>query len=444
MKIRKYIGLAVSSVFLSSFLGCLPKKDDTAIESVEQQPIPVAVQPIQYREITRKIYAVGTLYGQDEMMIAPKVDGLISSIRADIGDRVWPGQTLLEIDPTDAKLSVLEMKKALEAELAKLGLREIPDQFILENVPGVRAMTVAVEETERRLKQKKSLVAGTAASQDELDLTIAENNLAIAKKNQALTEAEAGLAAAKMRKSQLEMAEQRLKDCVVKAPECDQFWLWSGITGPAFVPTKFAVAGRMVNEGELIRSNPVANSFKLVLDSMLKLKVQVSEQYASWIKKGQSCTITVDSFRDQPFPGFVSRINPTVDPQNRTFTVEIEVPNLAAKIKSGTFAKATILTKTDQNVATVPAESIVSFAGVTKIFIVSQGTNNANTSVVNQVNQTANQPGKTNDTYAKAIEVKTGVRDAGWVEVIAEIPKDAKLITSGLSQIVDDSKVIVK
>lgn len=413
----KTVGVFALIVLLVS--GCLPKDQKTGNPS-EPDPIPVTVTAIQKRDLPRVIQAVGTLHGIDEVLIAPKAEGRITAIHADIGDRIWPGAMLLEIDPTDAKQAMQEGQRALSSELAKLGLSELPvGKFQIEDVPGVKAASVAVEDALRRFKQKEDLKSKGGGSVDELELAQTEVRLAEARKKQAMTEAESCLAAAKWRRAQLDGAEQRLRDCIVFAPESDQFWAWAGAVGPTFMPTRFAVAARMASEGEMIRSNPVTNVFKLVVDSTLKLKTHVAEQYSGWVKVGQSCEVRVDAFPNRTFSGRVARVNPTVDPQNRTFGVEIEVPNFSQELKSGSFAKVNLLSRVDRNVSTLPPEAVVGFAGVTKVYIVKQG-------------------------HAQAIEIKCGARDRGWVEIIGEIPPDAQVLTSGFVQVVDGSKIIIR
>lgn len=420
----KGIRSAVKNVVLVFFItfaliGCQPTESTQATKA-EPAASPVAVHPVELRTVSRTIAAVGTLNGWDEVMIAPKGEGRVMAVRADVGDRVLPGSTLLEIDQTDAKLQVSEGRRALDTELARLGLREIPSGiFDTEIVPGVRAATVACEDAARRLKQKKDLFAKGAGSTEEIELAQTDFNLAEAKKKQAVTEAESSFAAAKWRRSQVDMCEQKLHDCTVEAPIPEGFLPWAAAVGPAFVPVRYAVAGRMASEGEMIRANPVTNVFKLVLDFSLKLKVQIPEQASGEVRVNQVVEIRVDAYPNRIFPGRVARVNPTVDPLNRTFIAEVEVPNAAGALKAGSFAKATLLSRTDSNVLTVPPEAIVAFAGVTKVFMV-EGES------------------------AKSIEVKIGTRDKGWVEIIGPVPANAKIITSGLGQIVDGSKIRIR
>ena len=89
---------------------------------------------------------------------------------------------------------------------------------------------------------------------------------------------------------------------------------------------------------------------------------------------------------------------------------------LHRELKAGGFARASIRTRVDPAVKTVPPAAVVTFAGVTKVFVIEGD-------------------------KAKAVEVKLGTRDKDWVEVIGELPAGATVATSGHSQLVDGSPV---
>jgi multidrug efflux pump subunit AcrA (membrane-fusion protein) len=67
------------------------------------------------------------------------------------------------------------------------------------------------------------------------------------------------------------------------------------------------------------------------------------------------------------------RLSPVVQEQNRTLSVEAEVPNERAVLRPGAFARAEVVTETSQPVIRVPVASIVTFAGIEKVLVVRQG-----------------------------------------------------------------------
>jgi RND family efflux transporter MFP subunit len=152
---------------------------------------------------------------------------------------------------------------------------------------------------------------------------------------------------------------------------------------------------------------------------VLKLRAAVPETFVAAVRVGQAVEVRVDGFPDRVFAGRVTRVNPTVDPLNRTFQVEAVVPNCGGLLKAGGFARAAVLTHTDGAVKTVPPTALVTFAGVTKVYVA-------------------------DGAKAKAVEVQVGQRDREWVEVIGPVPDDAKVIVTGLSQLVDGSPIRVR
>ena len=92
-----------------------------------------------------------------------------------------------------------------------------------------------------------------------------------------------------------------------------------------------------VAEGTLVR--PGTELFKLVVDRTLKLRLPIPERHAADVRPGQKVEVAAAA-RTNSVNGTVTRINPAVDPDTRTFQVEVEVPNLAGELKAGGFAKA--------------------------------------------------------------------------------------------------------
>lgn len=402
-------------------LGCEAKSPETmSTAAVELPQVVVTVEPLQTRSIQREVTAVGTLYGFDEVTLAPKVDGRVRHVFVDTGDVVIPGTVLLELDPTDYELASDEAKRGLDAELARLGLSEFPKAaLVVDEVPSVRRAEVSLANAKVRFERVKMLFARQAASKDEFDLAETDLKAADAAKRDVITQALATLASARLRHASLEMAEQRIRDAKLFAPTPPGFEPWAALVGHAASPVKYAVAQRLITTGDMVRSMPVTNAFRLVIDTALKLVVAVPEKYTPEVHVAQMATVRVEAYPGQTFTGVVARISPVVDQQNRTFMVQINVPNFDGKLMCGGFARAAIQTRTDSDVKTVPPHALTAFAGVTKVFIAENG-------------------------KARGIEVTTGTRDKDWVEVIGPLPENAVVVTSGLGQLVNGSPLKIR
>jgi membrane fusion protein (multidrug efflux system) len=129
--------------------------------------------------------------------------------------------------------------------------------------------------------------------------------------------------------------------------------------------------------------------------------------------------LKVDAYPDELFDGKIVRVYPTIDRASRTFQIEAVVPNTEHRLKPGVFAKGGILTEFDAEARTVPLESIVTFAGVTKVFVVRDG-------------------------KAYGVEVKTGEPGDGWIEVEGELDANSLVVTSGQTKLADGTPVRVR
>src|SRR5262249_49188967 len=144
------------------------------------------------RPIRRTVQIVGTFHGQEEVTVTPKVEGRVVRIRHDVGDPVRPGTALLEIEDVDYRLAVAEAQRALELELAKIGLSALPQAGVDWNqIPTVvRARTV--EENARLKFERAHRLRGSGSlAQEEFDQVAADYRVAKATRDQAVMEAQA-------------------------------------------------------------------------------------------------------------------------------------------------------------------------------------------------------------------------------------------------------------
>ena len=124
-------------------------------------------------------------------------------------------------------------------------------------------------------------------------------------------------------------------------------------------PINGIVTARNYDSGDMIGGEPVVTIEQM---SPVKLLVNVSESFYTRVRKGMDVNVKVEVYGDEIFHGKVSLIYPTVDPQTRTFPVEIKFPNKDLKVRPGMFARVTMNFGT-QNHVVAPDLSIIKQAG---------------------------------------------------------------------------------
>ncbi|MBX3028343.1 efflux RND transporter periplasmic adaptor subunit [bacterium] len=183
-------------------------------------------------------------------------------------------------------------------------------------------------------------------------------------------------------------------------------------------PLTGSVVRRLVSAGEYVR--PGTPLLDLVDDDPLKLRGDVPERFADEIADGQPVQIKVDAYPDELFDGTLVRISPAANPENRSITVEAEVPNGERRLKAGFFASANIVTRADAEALVVPETAVITFAGVTKLFVV-------------------------RDDIAYERQVRVGTRDdMGLVEVLEGLHPDEVVATSGLAKLENGRAVTIR
>ncbi len=390
--------------------GTLPERSVAADSAPPAERLIVLEgERITVRPVQRSVDAVGTFAGYDEVTVTAEVSGRVAKIFHDVGDIVRPGDPLLELDTTDFELELEQTRRALELEVVRLGV-PIPSEplspgdilallraFDVHSLPSVIRAEKLEEMARLRLRRAEELRQGNAMSEEEAQQRQTEYDVARAAWDQANYDAQAALAAIRHRAVLLRIAMRKLELATVHVPTPSQREQLPD-------PVRYAVVERKVTEGEMLKDAPGASTatFKLVMDGVLKLEARVPERFAAEVREGQAAQIRVDAFPQRVFDGNVVRINPAVDRMSRTFNVQVYVPNPDRALKAGGFAEVEILTRVDPAAWTVSPESVVTYVGSTRVFVLRDG-------------------------QAHVIPVERGIEGAGWVEVLHDGAGDLRL-----------------
>ena len=125
--------------------------------------------------------------------------------------------------------------------------------------------------------------------------------------------------------------------------------------------------------------------FEVVNDSVLKFIFQVPERYGSFVQKKLPVTFSVDNYPNETFTGTVYLISPSVSIPSRAFGVGALVTNTNFRLKANTFARGSLVVERAVPTPVVPLESVVSFAGVTKVFVVENNVARSRSVVVGRI-----------------------------------------------------------
>lgn len=126
-------------------------------------------------------------------------------------------------------------------------------------------------------------------------------------------------------------------------------------------PVRGVVTARNYDNGDMFN---LAGQPVVVVEQItpVKLLINVSESLFKEVKKGMDVQLTLDVYDDEIFHGKVSLVYPTIDPQTRTFPVEITIPNGDKRVRPGMFARVTMTFGSKDHVV-APDRSIIKQAG---------------------------------------------------------------------------------
>jgi len=140
----------------------------------------------------------------------------------------------------------------------------------------------------------------------------------------------------------------------------------------ALAPTTGVVAKRSVENGEHVARG--ADMFTVVRSDILELAAAVPARQVSEIRVGQKVHFAAGG---RNLDGRVARINPSIDPTNRSITVYTQVPNGAGDLKANSFATGRIVSRTVDGAVVIPTPAIRQAQGTDKPFVYRLDANDA-------------------------------------------------------------------
>lgn len=401
------LALVVTGAFVAS---CRGSKANVRKEESNANTQPAFVEGVTTaaaikRELPRFFEATGSLAGDQQTDVAPQTSGKVVALGVDIGTYVKRGQMLVQLDADELKLrvdqaaaQVEQAKAAVRQAEEKIGLR--PGQnFDPNRVAEVAAAKVTLDLAEKNLRRAEQLIESGDVSRSFYD----EQR---ARRDQLKEQYEVQLAQARQNYAGVDVSRTNVANAQAALALARKNLSYAVIPAPidGFVSERTADLGEYVSPQQkvvtIVRTNP------------LRIRIDIPEQAIPEVKVGQSVSITTSAWPDKNFAGRIARIAPNVSAQSRTLTVEAEIENSSNALKPGQFATVRILQERAEPAVLVPARSVISEAGVNRVYVIKNG-------------------------HAEQRLVQTGQTDGDLIEIKSGVAADELIATSNLEQLSD-------
>jgi RND family efflux transporter MFP subunit len=152
----------------------------------------------------------------------------------------------------------------------------------------------------------------------------------------------------------------------------------------------------------------------------VKLMLNVSETYFTKIAKGAPVDIRLDVYGEEVFKGQVDLVYPTINPNTRTFPVEVRLENRDMRVRPGMFARVTIDFGALDRVV-IPDRAIIKQAGSGDRYVF------------------VHKNGK-----VSYLPVELGRRMGGNYELISGVEDNAEVVVAGQTRLLDGMEVEVE
>ena len=392
------------------------------------KPLPVTVARAEAREVQRTVETVGSLVAWDDVQVKTEQPGTIARLLVDLGDPVKKGTVLAEYDAREFELAVKQAEADLlsaqqslararaTVESSEAALRRTKDSLVSLEAEVTRTRS-EVDWAKSELSRTQELFGKQLIAARDVDSARNLNNVAAARLAAAVSARDQHPDQVRIAEAQLDSDRAALRVAEAEVARRDAV---RGIAvkrlGDTTIRSPFAgvVAKRHVNAGEYVKENtPV---FAVVALDPLKYTGSVPERFAPDVRPSQKIELTVEAYGGRTFAGQVTRVSPAVEVQTRSLALEGRVANADGRLRPGFFAKGVVLTKRDGSVTFVPAEAVVYFVGISKVFVVADGT-------------------------AQERLVKAGTRQGAWVEVAEGVKPGETVAVSNLTQLFNGAPV---
>ena len=398
----------------------------------------VSAEKVIKRTIIQTVSANGKIQPEKDIKISPYISGEVVELLVKEGDEVKTGDLLAKIDPEiyvssyDQSVASLNTQKANEAN-AKARLSQVKAQYENANTTFIR---------------QEKLFKENVISQAEYDQ--AKSSFEVAK-------------------AQVDAAEQDIKASgyMIKSSEAGLKRAKEDLNRTAiYAPNNGTVSKLSVEKGERVTGASQFSSgteiMRIANLNEMEAQVEVNENDIVRVSLGDTALIEVDAYLNRKFKGIVTEIATSANTtgvsvdQVTNFNVKIhlikdsykdllnpKMPNFSP-FRPGMSATVEIQTETAKDVLTVPIQSVTTRVAKDSLDKLNAKNKTVKTQGDDEVEMISSRK-KTGeiqecvflyaDGIAKQVDVKSGIQDNTYIQILSGLKAGDEIITGPYSAI---------
>jgi len=376
--------------------------------------IEVSTEIVEQRDIVEIVVASGKIQPEVEIKLSPDVSGEVVELNVKEGDEVKEGDILAVIDPELYKTSYAQVVASSNTQRANLANSKARQ----------KQSEASFIQAEQDYNRNKSLWEDKAISQAEFEAAEAQYQIAIADLDASKQSVIASQYTLMSSLASVKEAGENLSKTTIVAPADGTISMLNVEMGERVSGASQFSAGT-----EIMR---IAN-----LNSM-EVKVSVNENDIIRVNNGDTAFVEVDAYLNRKFKGIVTEIansasvSGAATDQVTSFDVTIRIlrssyldllseddPN-ASPFRPGMSATVEIQTSKVSNVLCVPVQAVTTREDLSV-------TNDDSTKVTEDVQEYVFVY---KDGTVQLTEVKTGVQDNLYIQIISGVEKDAEIVVA--------------
>jgi RND family efflux transporter MFP subunit len=366
----------------------------------------VKLEAVKTSSVEDFYVAVATVRSKTTTILSSKVMGYITAIHVREGDRVRPGQLLIEIDNREA---------ATQVRRAQAGLREAQEML---------------QETERMIKASESAQTAAEAEQTLAASTFNRYQALLERKSVSQQEFEEAQARYLAKSAEAERVKEVLRSVQAKREqalaridqakaEVAQAEILSDY-GRILSPFRGMVTSKQTEVGVL--ATPGIPLLTIEDDFRYRLEATVEESLLRRIRLGDPVRFSIDALGDQEWMGRVAEKQPGSDPASRSSIVKIDLPETFIQkaseqgLRSGLFGKARFLVG-KKRAMIIPRRAILQQGQLLQVYAVDD------------------------QQIAHLRLIKTGKKHGEGVEVLSGLRDRERVVVDGVERVRDGVRV---